>query len=100
MQKRKLRGGPEPAARWAHILQIAAFSWFIIVAGCSTDSEKRPINDEFSNMSTEQRIAMCKRLYKEARVVCQDGLQDQQASRSMECLSVQLKLDRNCVVAK
>ncbi len=71
-----------------------------LVSGCASKSDGDKYDDGFSNMSTEQKMNMCTKIYRDARVACQDGLQNQQASRSMECLSAQLLLDRHCLLHK
>lgn len=83
---------------WRRHLVSIFFS--ILAAGCASDSAENRRDDEFANMTTDERMAMCTRIWKDARVACRDGLQDPQASRSMECLSAQLKLDRYCLTPK
>lgn len=71
-----------------------------MTAGCASSDADRKLDEEFAGMTTEQRITMCTKIYRDARLACRDGLHDQKASRSMECLSAQLLLDRHCITPR
>ncbi|MDX1512638.1 MAG: hypothetical protein R3174_02745 [Gammaproteobacteria bacterium] len=72
----------------------------LLLPGCASDSDRDPYDEDIANMSAEQRMALCSRFYRDAKVACQDGLQDPQASRSMECMSAKILLDRHCLIRK
>lgn len=82
--------------------QPALVSIFLsaLVAGCASNPAERKADEEFAGMTTEQRISMCTRIYRDVRVACRDGLHDQKASQSLECLSAQLQLDRHCLIPR
>lgn len=82
--------------------QLALVSIFLstLAAGCASSSGESKADEEFAGMTTEQQISMCTRIYRDVRVACRDGLHDQKASQSMECLSAQLLLDRHCLTPR
>lgn len=70
------------------------------MSGCSTGSGSNALDEEFARMNEEERIEMCTRFFRDAKVSCREGLQDQAASQSYECLSARMKLDRYCVAPR
>ncbi len=69
-------------------------------SGCSMGSGSNTLDEEFARMNEDERMEMCTRFFRDVKVSCREGLQDQAASQSYECLSARMKLDRYCVAAK
>ena len=70
------------------------------VTGCSTRAGSHALDEEFARMNEDQRIEMCTRFFRDAKVSCREGLASQAASQSYECLSARMKLDRYCVAPR
>jgi len=73
----------------------------MVLTGCVSGPEKGPMDDTFSNMSTDERIEMCNKIYSDAKVACRESvLLDEASSSSYNCLSARMKLDRYCIIVK
>lgn len=71
----------------------------VILYGCAQDNARQPVDDEFARMSDTERMQWCARVYRDVRIFCRTGLHDESASRSFECLTARMKLDRHCLRA-
>jgi hypothetical protein len=71
------------------------------LTGCASGPKKGPMDDTFSNMSTDEHIEMCKKIDRDAKVACRESvLLDEASSSSFKCLSARMKLDRYCIIVK
>ena len=82
-------------------LAIVLCSLFVVtLIGCVSDEKRETLDEEFARMSEDERIHMCTNFYRDAKNYCREGLQDQSASRSFECLSARMKIDRYCLTPR
>lgn len=72
----------------------------VVASGCSSGSDRGTPDQEFARMNEDERIRMCTKYFRDAKTSCREGLQDESASTSYECLSVRIKLDRNCLAPR
>lgn len=72
----------------------------IMVTGCSSVEQRRALEKEFARMSGVERARMGTNFFRDAGISCPEGLHNAFASRSYECLSVRMKIDRFCLTLK
>ncbi len=72
----------------------------IVLTGCASAPKKGAMDDVFSNMSTDEHIEMCNKIYRDAKVACREGLLNETRSDNFDCLSARMKLDRYCLIIK
>ncbi len=72
----------------------------IATSGCATDVKRGTLEEEFANMSEDERIRMCTNFYRDAKASCREGLQNESASQSYECLSARMQIERFCLSPK
>lgn len=72
----------------------------IVLTGCASEPKKGAMDDVFSNMSTDEHIEMCNKIYRDAKVACREGLLNETRSDNFDCLSARMKLNRYCLIIK
>jgi len=72
----------------------------VILTGCASGPKNDPTDEVFKNMSTDERIEMCNKIYRDARVACREGILNDTRSDNFDCMSARMKLDRHCVIVK
>ncbi len=76
-------------------------SLFIVtLSGCVSGENRGTLDEEFARMSEDERVRICTDYYRDAKNYCREGLQDESASRSFECLSARMKIDRYCLTPR
>ena len=76
-------------------------SLFVVtVSGCVSGENRETLDEEFARMSEDERVRICTDYYRDAKHYCREGLQDESASRSFECLSARMKIDRYCLTPR
>lgn len=71
-----------------------------MVVGCSSGEKRGALEDDFARMSENERGSMCTKLYRDPRASCREGLQNEFAARSYECLSARMKIDQYCLTPR
>ncbi|MDH3315091.1 MAG: hypothetical protein OER43_04920 [Gammaproteobacteria bacterium] len=69
----------------------------VVMSGCSSSTAYYPLDEEFARMSEDERIRVCTSYYRDAKVLCREGMQDPAASHSFDCLSARMKIERFCL---
>lgn len=83
------------------LVQATLLVSVMVLTGCASGPEKGPLDDAFSNMSTDEKIEMCNKIRRDAKVACRESvLLDEASSSSFKCLSARMKLDRYCIIVK
>jgi hypothetical protein len=88
------RGNGTPLVN-ATLLVLAVF-----LTGCASPPKNAPMDEAFKNMSTDERIEMCNKIYRDARVACREGILIDTRSDNFDCMSARMKLDRHCLIIK
>ncbi len=78
-------------------LAIVLCSLFVVtLSGCVSGEKRETLDEEFARMTEDERVRVCTNFYRDAKNYCREGLQNESASRSFECLSARMKIDRYC----
>ncbi len=72
----------------------------LVLTGCGSAPKKNPMDDAFKNMSTDERIEMCNKISRDARVTCREGVLKDTRTDNFDCMSARMKLDRYCLIIK
>ena len=70
------------------------------LVGCASSEKRETLDEAFARMSEDERLRMCTNFYRDAKSYCREGMQDESASGSFECLSARMKIDKYCLTPK
>lgn len=79
-----------------HVIALA----LLMASGCSSVDKRGALKEEFARMSEDERTRVCANLYRDAKISCREGLHDEFAFHSYECLSARMKIDQFCLTPR